>query len=52
VPGHAPGQIALFRDADRTLLGAAFATIVYDSVRAVLLEWSKISRVGTPFSYD
>ena len=38
VPGHAPGQIALFRDADRTLLGAdAFATTVHGSKPAVLL---------------
>ncbi len=53
VPGHAPGQIALFRNADRTLLGAdAFATTIHDSVPAVLLGWPKISRAGTPFNYD
>ncbi|OGX91249.1 MBL fold metallo-hydrolase, partial [Hymenobacter coccineus] len=53
VPGHAPGQIALFRDADRTLLGAdAFATTHHDSIPAVLLGIPKISRAGTPFNYD
>lgn len=53
VPGHAPGQIALFRDADRTLIGAdAFATTHHDSIPAVLLGLPKISRAGTPFNYD
>ena len=53
VPGHAPGQIALFRAADRTLLGAdAFATCYHDSVPAILLGLPKISRAGTPFNYD
>ena len=53
VPGHAPGQIALFREADRTLIGAdAFATCHHDSIPAVLLGRPKISRAGTPFNYD
>ncbi|MGI4874031.1 MAG: MBL fold metallo-hydrolase [Janthinobacterium lividum] len=53
VPGHAPGQIALFRLADRTLIGAdAFATTHHDSIPAVLLGRPKISRAGTPFNYD
>ena len=53
VPGHAPGQIALFREADGTLIGAdAFATCHHDSVPAVLLGRPKISRAGTPFNYD
>ena len=53
VPGHAPGQIAFFRDADGTLLGAdAFATCHHDSVPAILLGVPKISRAGTPFNYD
>ncbi len=52
-PGHAPGQIALFRAADRTLLGGdAFATCHHDSIPAVLLGRPKISRAGTPFNYD
>ncbi|OGX88548.1 hypothetical protein BEN48_09175 [Hymenobacter glacialis] len=53
VPGHAPGQLAFFREADRTLLGAdAFATCHHDSLPAVLLGLPKISRAGTPFNYD
>lgn len=53
VPGHAPGQLAFFREADRTLIGAdAFATCHHDSVPAVLLGAPKISRAGTPFNYD
>ena len=53
VPGHAPGQLAFFREADRTLIGGdAFATCHHDSVPAVLLGRPKISRAGTPFNYD
>ena len=53
VPGHAPGQIAFFREADQTLIGAdAFATVNHDSILAVLLGSPKISRAGTPFNYD
>jgi len=53
VPGHAPGQVAFFRDADRTLIGAdVFATTHHDSIPAVLLGTPKISRAGTPFNYD
>ena len=53
VPGHAPGQIALFREADHTLLaGDAFATTDHESVPAVLLGLPKISVAGPPFNYD
>lgn len=53
VPGHAPGQIAFFRLADRTLLGAdAFATTNHESVPAVLLGLPEISVAGAPFNYD
>ncbi|MDB5235480.1 MAG: hypothetical protein JWR44_2473 [Hymenobacter sp.] len=53
VPGHAPGQLAFFREADRILIGAdAFATTHHDSIPAVLLGLPKISRAGTPFNYD
>ena len=53
VPGHAPGQLAFFREADRALIGAdAFATCHHDSIPAVLLGIPKISRAGTPFNYD
>ncbi|RTQ48892.1 MBL fold metallo-hydrolase [Hymenobacter gummosus] len=53
VPGHAPGQIALFREEDRTLLGAdAFATANHESVPSLLLQLPKISVAGAPFNYD
>jgi glyoxylase-like metal-dependent hydrolase (beta-lactamase superfamily II) len=53
VPGHAPGQLAFFRESDETLLGAdAFATTHHDSIPAVLLGRPQISRAGTPFTYD
>ncbi|RAK69431.1 MBL fold metallo-hydrolase [Hymenobacter edaphi] len=53
VPGHAPGQIALFRADDRTLLGAdAFATANHESVPALLLQLPRISVAGAPFNYN
>ncbi|MCC2545413.1 MBL fold metallo-hydrolase [Hymenobacter sp. BT175] len=53
VPGHAPGQVALFRTEDKTLLGAdAFATACHDSIPSLMLQLPKISRAGTPFNYD
>jgi glyoxylase-like metal-dependent hydrolase (beta-lactamase superfamily II) len=53
VPGHAPGQIAFFREADHTLIGAdAFATTDHESVPSVLLGIPKISVAGAPFNYD
>lgn len=53
VPGHAPGQVAFFRDSDKTLLGGdAFATCDHDSIPSVLLGTPQISRAGTPFNYD
>ena len=53
VPGHAPGQVAFFRPEDGTLLGAdAFATTHHDSVPAVLLQLPRLSRCGTPFTFD
>ena len=53
VPGHAPGQLAFFRESDKTLLGGdAFATTDHDSIPAVLLGKAQISRAGTPFNYD
>ena len=52
-PGHAPGQLAFFRESDKTLLGGdAFATCNHDSIPAVLRGRPKISRAGTPFNYD
>ncbi|AMR29201.1 hypothetical protein A0257_20280 [Hymenobacter psoromatis] len=53
VPGHAPGQLAFFREADRTLLGGdAFATTNHESLPAVLLGIPEISVAGSPFNYD
>lgn len=53
VPGHAPGQVALFREKDRTLLGAdAFATANHESVPELLLQLPKISVAGAPFNYN
>lgn len=53
VPGHAPGQVALFREEDRTLLGAdAFATANHESVPSLLLQLPKISVAGAPFNYN
>jgi glyoxylase-like metal-dependent hydrolase (beta-lactamase superfamily II) len=53
VPGHAPGQLALFREADRTLLGAdAFATANHESVPSLLMQKPRISVAGAPFNYD
>jgi glyoxylase-like metal-dependent hydrolase (beta-lactamase superfamily II) len=53
VPGHAPGQIALFREADHTLLaGDAFATADHESLPKLLLGIPKISVAGAPFNYD
>ena len=53
VPGHAPGQLAFFREADRTLIGGdAFATTNHESLPAVLLGLPKISVAGAPFNYD
>ncbi|SHJ30653.1 Glyoxylase, beta-lactamase superfamily II [Hymenobacter daecheongensis DSM 21074] len=52
-PGHAPGQLALFREADRTLLGGdAFATANHESVPKLLLQLPAISVAGAPFNYD
>jgi glyoxylase-like metal-dependent hydrolase (beta-lactamase superfamily II) len=53
VPGHAPGQVALFREKDRTLLGAdAFATANHESVPSLLLQRPCISVAGAPFNYN
>jgi glyoxylase-like metal-dependent hydrolase (beta-lactamase superfamily II) len=52
-PGHAPGQLALFREEDRTLLGGdAFATANHESVPALLLQIPEINVAGAPFNYD
>jgi glyoxylase-like metal-dependent hydrolase (beta-lactamase superfamily II) len=52
-PGHAPGQLALFRESDRTLLGGdAFATANHESVPKLMLQLPEISVAGAPFNYN
>jgi glyoxylase-like metal-dependent hydrolase (beta-lactamase superfamily II) len=42
-PGHSPGQIALFRDEDRTLLSAdAFITVKQDALYNVIVQKKEI----------
>lgn len=44
VPGHSPGQIALFRDSDRTLISAdAVITVRQDSMYKVLLQTKEVN---------
>jgi glyoxylase-like metal-dependent hydrolase (beta-lactamase superfamily II) len=53
VPGHAPGQVAFFREADRTLLGGdAFGTTNDESLVAVLLMTPEIRVNGSPYNYN
>ncbi len=43
VPGHAPGQIALFRESDRLLIAAdAFVTVKQDSLYRVLIQKKEV----------
>src|SRR5690606_5286862 len=43
VPGHSPGQVALFRERDRTLLSAdAFVTVKQDAFYKVLIQKEEI----------
>ncbi|RQP10257.1 MAG: MBL fold metallo-hydrolase [Chryseobacterium sp.] len=43
VPGHSPGQIALFRDRDRLLISAdAFITVRQDSLYRVLVQKEEV----------
>jgi glyoxylase-like metal-dependent hydrolase (beta-lactamase superfamily II) len=49
-PGHTPGQIALWRDADRTLIaGDAFITTSQESVYAVAVQRTEMH--GPPMYY-
>ena len=42
-PGHSPGQVALFRDRDRTLISAdAFITVKQDSFYKVLMQKEEV----------
>ncbi|OLO27054.1 hypothetical protein BTR23_21210 [Alkalihalophilus pseudofirmus] len=43
-PGHTPGHVSLFRDADRTLIvGDAFVTIKQESLYSVITQEQQIS---------
>jgi glyoxylase-like metal-dependent hydrolase (beta-lactamase superfamily II) len=42
-PGHSPGQVAFFRDSDRTLIsGDAFITVKQDSFYKVLVQKEEV----------
>ncbi len=53
VPGHAPGQVAYFREADRTLLSAdAVITVRQDSLYRVLLQTEEVNGPPRYFTTD
>ena len=53
MPGHTPGHISLYREADRVLLAAdAFATMNLDSWSAYLTREREFSRPSPPFTFD
>lgn len=52
-PGHSPGHVSFFRDADRTLLaGDAFATMDMDSYLGMATKEKQLARAGVPFVCD
>ena len=52
-PGHTPGHVSLYREADRVLLAAdAFATMNLDSWSAYLTREREFSRPSPPFTFD
>ncbi len=52
-PGHAPGHVSLFRDADRTLLaGDAVVTMNMDSWVEMVVKQRELSTGGSPFISD
>jgi len=52
-PGHSPGHVAFFRDADRTLLaGDAVATVNMDSWTGMISKAQEMARAGAPFTCD
>ena len=52
-PGHTPGHVSLYREADRVLLAAdAFATMNLDSWSAYLTRKRELSRPSPPFTFD
>jgi glyoxylase-like metal-dependent hydrolase (beta-lactamase superfamily II) len=53
VPGHAPGQVALFRSADKTVIaGDAFVTTKQESAVAALSALPVLSGPPKYFTYD
>ncbi len=53
VPGHCPGQVALYRDSDRTLISAdALITVRQDSFYKVLLQKREINGPPRYFTTD
>ena len=52
-PGHAPGHVSFFRDADRTLIaGDAVVTMNMDSYFEMVAKQQEVSVGGSPFIYD
>lgn len=52
-PGHSPGHVSFFREADRTLLaGDAFATMDMDSWIGLVSAKKVLARAGAPFNCD
>ncbi|KAA9005033.1 MBL fold metallo-hydrolase [Paenibacillus spiritus] len=52
-PGHAPGQVALFREADRALIaGDAFITVRQDSLYKVLVQKTEVCGPPRYFTAD
>lgn len=53
VPGHSPGQVALFRERDRALIAAdAFVTVKQESLYKVLTQKQEISGPPKYFTTD
>jgi glyoxylase-like metal-dependent hydrolase (beta-lactamase superfamily II) len=53
VPGHSPGQVALFREKDRTLISAdAFVTTDQESAYSVITQRRKINGPPAYFTID
>jgi glyoxylase-like metal-dependent hydrolase (beta-lactamase superfamily II) len=52
-PGHAPGHISLFREADKVLIaGDAFVTTKQESALAVMTQKKQVSGPPKYFTYD
>jgi glyoxylase-like metal-dependent hydrolase (beta-lactamase superfamily II) len=52
-PGHSPGHVAFFRDADQTLIaGDAFVTTVQESAMAILSQRQAVHRPPAYYTSD